>query len=238
MAASAWNGRRSLAAFVLAGQPGWTAEPIAAAMAGDRTIRVSVSPPIPVFVFYTTAIVRVDETVEFFDRRVRPGLPAGERARRARAGRRRSRWRQEVTRDPDTSHRVSRGLLGVLAGAPSNAPPSWPAGTRPSWWPYTPPFCVPVSFPLTQGVSQATLEPFDVEAMAGELRAFTAEVAATCPRLQVMVRPGAAAPVILDLARGLEVYCSSLGPTAARDSESSCSAPSRRTSCARRPAPS
>ena len=52
-------------------------------------------------------------------------------------------------------------------------------------------------------MSQATLEPFDVEAMAGELRAFTAEVAATCPRLQVMVRPGAAAPVILDLARGL-----------------------------------
>ena len=60
---------------------------------------------------------------------------------------------------------------------------------------------VPVSFPLAPGVSQATLEPFDVEAMAGELRAFTAEVSATCPRLQVMVRPGAAAPVILDLAR-------------------------------------
>ena len=56
-----------LAAFVLAGQPGWTAERITAAMAGDRTIRVGVSPPIPVFIFYTTAIVRVDETVEFFD---------------------------------------------------------------------------------------------------------------------------------------------------------------------------
>ena len=39
--------------------------------------------------------------------------------------------------------------------------------------------------------------------MAGELRAFTAEVAATGPRLQLIVRPGAAAPVILDLARGL-----------------------------------
>jgi murein L,D-transpeptidase YcbB/YkuD len=56
-----------LAAFVLAGEPGWTRERIASAMAGDRTIRVAVSPPIPVFVFYTTAIVRADETVEFFD---------------------------------------------------------------------------------------------------------------------------------------------------------------------------
>jgi murein L,D-transpeptidase YcbB/YkuD len=56
-----------LAAFVLAGQPGWTPDGIAAAMTGDRTIHVSVSPPIPVFIFYTTAIVRADETVEFFD---------------------------------------------------------------------------------------------------------------------------------------------------------------------------
>jgi murein L,D-transpeptidase YcbB/YkuD len=56
-----------LAAFVLAGQPGWTADRIAAAMAGDRTIRANVSPPIPVFIFYTTAIVRADDTVEFFD---------------------------------------------------------------------------------------------------------------------------------------------------------------------------
>jgi murein L,D-transpeptidase YcbB/YkuD len=56
-----------LAAFLLGGQPGWTAERIAAAMAGDRTIRVSVSPTVPVFLFYTTAIVRADETVDFFD---------------------------------------------------------------------------------------------------------------------------------------------------------------------------
>jgi nucleotide-binding universal stress UspA family protein len=62
---------------------------------------------------------------------------------------------------------------------------------------------VPFNFPLAPGVSQATLEPFDLETMASELRAFTAEVAATCPRLQLIVRPGAAAPVILDLARGL-----------------------------------
>ena len=68
-----------------------------------------------------------------------------------------------------------------------------------------------VSFPLAPGVSQATLELFDVEAMAGELRAFTAEVAATSPLLQVMVRPGAAAPVILDLARGLGADPPALG---------------------------
>ena len=56
-----------LAAFVLAGQPGWTAERIAAAMAGTETMSVAVDPPIPVFIFYTTAIARADETVEFFD---------------------------------------------------------------------------------------------------------------------------------------------------------------------------
>jgi murein L,D-transpeptidase YcbB/YkuD len=28
---------------------------------------VSVSPPLSVFIFYTTAIVRTDDTVEFFD---------------------------------------------------------------------------------------------------------------------------------------------------------------------------
>jgi len=45
----------------------WTPERIAAAMNGTRTVRISVSPPIPVFIFCTTAIVRADETVEFFD---------------------------------------------------------------------------------------------------------------------------------------------------------------------------
>jgi nucleotide-binding universal stress UspA family protein len=62
---------------------------------------------------------------------------------------------------------------------------------------------VPVDFPLAPGVSPATLAPFDVEAMAGELRAFSAEVAARCPRLRLIVRSGPPAPVILDLARGL-----------------------------------
>ena len=56
-----------LAAFVLARQPGWTAERIAAAMTGTQTMSVSVDPPVPVLIFYTTAMVRADETVEFFE---------------------------------------------------------------------------------------------------------------------------------------------------------------------------
>ena len=87
MAASAWNGRRTSPPSCLpvsrAGRP----KRITAAMAGDRTIRVGVSPPIPVFIFYTTAIVRADETVEFFDDVYGLDCPTGERARRARAGR-------------------------------------------------------------------------------------------------------------------------------------------------------
>jgi murein L,D-transpeptidase YcbB/YkuD len=56
-----------LAEFVLSRQPGWTLEKIEAAMRGPRTARVNVGSPIPVFIFYTTAIVRADDTVEFFD---------------------------------------------------------------------------------------------------------------------------------------------------------------------------
>lgn len=56
-----------LAEFVLAAQPGWTRDRIEAAMNGTRTLRVEVAPAIPVFVFYTTVIVRADDTVEFFD---------------------------------------------------------------------------------------------------------------------------------------------------------------------------
>jgi len=40
---------------------------IAAAMAGTRTLHARGAPPIPVFIFYTTAIVRADATVEFFE---------------------------------------------------------------------------------------------------------------------------------------------------------------------------
>jgi murein L,D-transpeptidase YcbB/YkuD len=56
-----------LAAFALSQQTGWTPERIEAAMNGPRTLRVDVVPPVPVMVFYTTAIVRADGTVEFFD---------------------------------------------------------------------------------------------------------------------------------------------------------------------------
>jgi murein L,D-transpeptidase YcbB/YkuD len=57
----------ALAAFVLDGAPGWTAEAIAAAMNGPRTLAVRVDPPIPVYIAYTTTIARPDGTVELFD---------------------------------------------------------------------------------------------------------------------------------------------------------------------------
>jgi murein L,D-transpeptidase YcbB/YkuD len=57
----------ALAEFVLSREPGWTAPRIAEAMNGGRTRRAEVAPPIPVFIFYTTAIVRADDTVLFFD---------------------------------------------------------------------------------------------------------------------------------------------------------------------------
>jgi nucleotide-binding universal stress UspA family protein len=69
----------------------------------------------------------------------------------------------------------------------------------------------PAIFPLAAGVSQATLEPFETEAMARDLQAFTAGVAARLPGLQLMVRSGAAAPVVLDLAREIEADLLVLG---------------------------
>jgi murein L,D-transpeptidase YcbB/YkuD len=56
-----------LAAFLLAGGPEWTAERIRAALDGERTFRVDLPLPVPLFIYYTTAIVRQDGTVEFFD---------------------------------------------------------------------------------------------------------------------------------------------------------------------------
>jgi murein L,D-transpeptidase YcbB/YkuD len=52
---------------VLSETPGWTPERITAAMNGTRSMRADVVPAIPVFIFYTTAIVRADGTVEFFE---------------------------------------------------------------------------------------------------------------------------------------------------------------------------
>jgi murein L,D-transpeptidase YcbB/YkuD len=57
----------ALAAFLLDGRPEWTPERIAEAMNGTRTLRVDLPRPVPVFIYYTTAIVRRDGTVEFFD---------------------------------------------------------------------------------------------------------------------------------------------------------------------------
>jgi murein L,D-transpeptidase YcbB/YkuD len=56
-----------LADFVLARQGGWTRERIEQAMNGERTMRVDLPGPVPVFIYYTTAIVRHDGTVEFFE---------------------------------------------------------------------------------------------------------------------------------------------------------------------------
>lgn len=56
----------ALAEFVL-DQPAWTRERVEAAMGGTETAHVALRRPVSVFVFYTTAIVRSDGTVAFFD---------------------------------------------------------------------------------------------------------------------------------------------------------------------------
>lgn len=56
-----------LAAFVLARQPGWTLDRIEAAMKGARTVSVDVGPAVPVYLYYSTVVVRADDSVEFFD---------------------------------------------------------------------------------------------------------------------------------------------------------------------------
>ena len=55
----------ALAAFVLADQPDWTAERIAEAMDAEKTSTVRLARPIPVIIFYTTAIVDANERVLF-----------------------------------------------------------------------------------------------------------------------------------------------------------------------------
>lgn len=56
----------ALAEWVLSGEPRWTADTIRAAMSGITTRRVLVSRPIPVLLFYTTAVVRSDGNVWFY----------------------------------------------------------------------------------------------------------------------------------------------------------------------------
>ena len=55
-----------LAAFVLADQPEWTRERIRAAMQGTDPERANLTRPLPVLIFYTTALVMLDGTVHFY----------------------------------------------------------------------------------------------------------------------------------------------------------------------------
>jgi murein L,D-transpeptidase YcbB/YkuD len=55
-----------LAQWALRGTPGWDGEAIRKAMNGDRPLKVELARPIDVLMFYTTAIVLADGTVQFF----------------------------------------------------------------------------------------------------------------------------------------------------------------------------
>ena len=51
----------ALAAWALEGESGWTRERVLAAMAADRSTAVDLSVPIPVVLFYLTAMVRPED---------------------------------------------------------------------------------------------------------------------------------------------------------------------------------
>jgi murein L,D-transpeptidase YcbB/YkuD len=58
----------ALAELVLANRPGWDRQHINEAMDhGKNDVRVPVEPPIPVNVFYATAIVDIDDRIHFFE---------------------------------------------------------------------------------------------------------------------------------------------------------------------------
>ena len=57
----------ALADWVLRDQPEWTPERIRAAMAGEETITVKLTEPVPVLIQYGTAAVREDGEVRFFE---------------------------------------------------------------------------------------------------------------------------------------------------------------------------
>ena len=73
----------ALASWVLRDLPPWPADSVAAAMAGTRTRRVLLSRPMPVVLFYTTAVAMGDGTMAFYediyghDRRLDEALRAG-----------------------------------------------------------------------------------------------------------------------------------------------------------------
>ena len=56
----------ALAEAVLRGQDGWDRAAIEGAMAGDRTLRLTIARPIAVYVLYATAVVGDDGAVRFF----------------------------------------------------------------------------------------------------------------------------------------------------------------------------
>jgi murein L,D-transpeptidase YcbB/YkuD len=56
----------ALAEWVLRDRPEWTRDTVEAALAGTRTLRVLLREPIPVLVFYTTAVARGDGSVWFY----------------------------------------------------------------------------------------------------------------------------------------------------------------------------
>jgi murein L,D-transpeptidase YcbB/YkuD len=57
----------ALAAWVLQSKPEWTPERIQAAMNGEKSVQVNLSPPIPVLILYGSARVDEDGHVDFYD---------------------------------------------------------------------------------------------------------------------------------------------------------------------------
>jgi murein L,D-transpeptidase YcbB/YkuD len=57
----------SLAEFVLGGQDGWNRASIDSTMHGTKTVRVTLSRPVAVYILYQTAIVAPEGTVYFYD---------------------------------------------------------------------------------------------------------------------------------------------------------------------------
>lgn len=57
----------SLAQWVMAGEPGWSAERVRAALRGPVTRRVALERPIPVLIMYTTAVADPSGEVRYFD---------------------------------------------------------------------------------------------------------------------------------------------------------------------------
>jgi murein L,D-transpeptidase YcbB/YkuD len=73
----------ALAEWVLRGAPGWDAERVAREMARSSELGVPLGRPIPVVIYYTTAVARRDGTISFYedvyghDARLERALAAG-----------------------------------------------------------------------------------------------------------------------------------------------------------------